>query len=40
VRLGKWVSHRRRAFMKGELDVERIEALNELGFIWNAKNKK
>jgi hypothetical protein len=40
VKLGSWVSNQRTAFKKGELEVERIDALNELDFIWGAKNKK
>lgn len=34
--LGKWVSHRRGDYKKGQLSPERIETLNALGFIWDA----
>ena len=40
LKLGSWVASQRTAFKKGELDVEKIDALNELDFIWEAKNKK
>jgi len=33
--LGRWVQHQRQAKKKGELSKERIERLNDLGFLWS-----
>ena len=32
--LGKWVSHQRNHYTKNELDPERIQRLDALGFVW------
>jgi hypothetical protein len=34
--LGRWVSGRRTAYREGRLSEERINELNELGFIWDS----
>ncbi|MDB9950271.1 Helicase associated domain protein [Gammaproteobacteria bacterium] len=33
--LGNWVAHQRAAKSKGELTVEKVNRLEELGFVWN-----
>jgi hypothetical protein len=33
-KLGKWVSWQRSSYRKGELTKERIDKLNQLGFVW------
>ncbi len=37
--LGKWVNDQRHQFKKGKMSDFRISKLNEIGFIWVAKNK-
>ena len=34
--LGKWCSHRRNDYKNGRLTQDRIDALNELGFVWDS----
>lgn len=34
-RLGVWIGWQRRAYQAGKLDSDRVEALDELGMIWN-----
>ena len=36
--LGRWVGHRRREYNKKKLSAERIDALDQLGFIWDKAN--
>ena len=38
--LGAWVSQRRKAFFAGELSIERIAALDRLGFEWDPLEAK
>ncbi|MBO4849264.1 MAG: helicase associated domain-containing protein [Clostridia bacterium] len=35
LKLGKWISHQRRAFIKGVLPKDRIELLEEIGMVWS-----
>ena len=39
VALGKWVSRQRDVYHAGKLPVEKIAALNELGFVWRVDHK-
>ena len=38
-RLGEWVHTQRRFYSKGKLPQERIHALEEVGFVWDLKDK-
>jgi hypothetical protein len=33
-RLGSWVNNQRRAYNRGKLSTDRIERLEDLGFVW------
>ncbi|KAL7447868.1 hypothetical protein ACHAWC_000168, partial [Mediolabrus comicus] len=35
--LGLWVDKQRQAYRKGELSKERIQLLDEIGFVWNVR---
>jgi hypothetical protein len=35
--LGRWVENQRQFYRKGALKRDRIDKLNEIGFIWKAK---
>ncbi|HYB28236.1 MAG TPA: helicase associated domain-containing protein, partial [Solirubrobacteraceae bacterium] len=37
--LGTWVSNRRRDFKAGRLSPQRAAALDEIGFVWDARVK-
>ena len=39
VALGKWVSRQRDVYHAGKLPVEKIAALNDLGFVWRVDHK-
>jgi hypothetical protein len=36
-KLGQWVSHKRTDYKVGRLTQDRIDALDELGFVWSAR---
>ena len=36
--LGTWVSNQRKAYKKKRLSKERVDRLNEIGFVWDAAN--
>ena len=38
--LGHWIKTQRARFNKGELSKERIELLNNIGFVWNVLEKE
>ena len=37
--LGRWVSTQRKSAAKGKLSAKRIALLNELGFVWEVREK-
>ena len=38
--LGGWVGNRRRGYKKGQLSEEKIQELENLGFVWDARNSE
>jgi hypothetical protein len=38
--LGQWIRHNRRWYLQGMLPPERVEALEKLGMLWNARDAK
>lgn len=38
--LGQWVANQRKARVKDRLTDERIQSLDEIGFVWNPRNLK
>ena len=35
VNIGAWTNNQRQAYKKGELDADKVDKLNEVGFIWD-----
>eukprot|EP00956_Cyclotella_meneghiniana_P014888 scaffold22541_cov42-Cyclotella_meneghiniana.AAC.1 len=40
VKLSLWMSIQRAAYRKNELSAERIQLLNDIGFVWNAERER
>lgn len=38
--LGRWVGIQRKLYKEGSLLLERQKRLEEIGFVWNAKEKR